>query len=58
MLLKDLTSDFYLCKMSNEWFYEQNYYWKTKQHELPRDKTNNVVVRPAKTKISLGIRTV
>ena len=27
-------------------------------YELPRDKTNNVVVRPAKTQISLGIRPV
>ena len=26
--------------------------------EPPRDKTNNVVVRPAKTQISLGIRPV
>ena len=28
------------------------------QFEPPRDKTNNVVVRPAKTQISLGIRPV
>ena len=27
-------------------------------YEPPRDKTNNVVVRPAKTQISLGIRPV
>ena len=26
--------------------------------EPPRDKTNNVAVRPAKTQISLGIRPV
>ena len=28
------------------------------QYELPRDKTNNVAVCPAKTQISLGIRPV
>ena len=27
-------------------------------NEPPNDKTNNVVVRPAKTQISLGIRPV
>ena len=27
-------------------------------NEPPRDKTNNVAVRPAKTQISLGIRPV
>ena len=27
-------------------------------YELPRDKTNKVAVRPAKTQISLGIRPV
>ena len=27
-------------------------------NEPPRDKTNNVVVRPVKTQISLGIRPV
>ena len=31
---------------------------ETKVIELPRDKTNNVAVRPAKTQISLGIRPV
>ena len=29
-----------------------------KTFEPPRDKTNNVVVRPVKTQISLGIRPV
>ena len=28
------------------------------RNEPPHDKTNNVVVRPAKTQISLGIRPV
>ena len=28
------------------------------KYELPYDKTNNVVVRPAKTQISLGMRPV
>ena len=33
------------------------FYWKArKRYEPPRDKTNKVTVRPAKTQISLGIR--
>ena len=31
---------------------------QVRQNEPPRDKTNNVVLRPAKTQISLGIRPV
>ena len=40
-----------------------SYWWEWSSHEVstcepPRDKTNNVAVRPAKTQISLGIRPV
>ena len=35
-----------------------NYLQKSIVYEPPHDKTNNVVVRPAKTQISLGIRPV
>ena len=41
------------CAVSHEHYAKENAIY-----EPPRDKTNNVAVRPAKTQISLGIRPV
>ena len=38
--------------------YKQNSEWYSRNHEPPRDKTNNVAVCPTKAQISLGIRPV